>query len=239
VTSPEQKNPQSEERDTPDTEVIVRSDASPVFVDATGRRRRLLRRLTYAFAGLCMVYGGLISVSLAGGPVSSSAILPVPDHDEKPADPRPDPTPTPAATTPKAEPIIEALPRRTVPLAHPDLARRSPPGPARPAAPAPPKPTPSPKVSTTKPAESTTTPAPSGTSPTSGATAPPVVGSPSPPAPRPPSVSPTDGDSSGAGDTPAPPAPPVVEDDPAETAPAPTPDPQPLPRDSVTLEVSA
>jgi hypothetical protein len=67
------------DRDIPDTEVIALSAPTPVFVDSTGRRRKVLRRLAYVFGGLCLIYGGLISVSLAGGPVSSSAILPLPD----------------------------------------------------------------------------------------------------------------------------------------------------------------
>jgi hypothetical protein len=117
VTSQEQKTAQSADRDIPDTKAIPVSAPAPVFVDSTGRRRRLLRRLAYAFGGLCMAYGGLISVSLAGGPVSSSAILPLPDLGEggTALQGRPSPTPQPPTAVPKARAIIEALPRRGLP----------------------------------------------------------------------------------------------------------------------------
>ncbi|MFG1610703.1 hypothetical protein [Actinoplanes sp. NPDC049265] len=88
----------------PDTEVLSVPSAAPVFVDESGRRRKLLRRVAYGFGALCMAYGGLVSVSLAGGPVSSSAVLPLPDlgrDDDRPADAAPIP-PVPALTTPPA-----------------------------------------------------------------------------------------------------------------------------------------
>jgi hypothetical protein len=204
VTSPDQKNPHSVERDNPDTDVIEVSAASPVFVDATGRRRRLLRRFTLAFGGLCMIYGGLISVSLAGGPVSSSSILPLPDRKETTPSPSPSPnaTPTPAVATPETQRIIEALPRRVVPATRHDAPRRSATEATHP--PAPPKLTPSPSASASKPTESTSSPAPSPSA--SGA---PTPTTPAPPAPdrpavpRPPSVSASvsASDSSGDGDS--------------------------------------
>ena len=67
-----------------------------------------------------MVYGGLISVSLAGGPVSSSAVLPLPDRadgdDEEVTAARPTPTPliTVAPSTPAGR--CEFLPRREEPI---------------------------------------------------------------------------------------------------------------------------
>src|SRR3712207_1200941 len=102
-----------------ETEVIVVSTPAPVFVDSTGRRRRVLRRLAYGFGALCMLYGGLVSVSLAGGPVSSSAVLPLPDlhgdPDEQVAEDRPVPSVAPAVTpTPRSMFVTEALPRRPV-----------------------------------------------------------------------------------------------------------------------------
>lgn len=197
MTSPEQKSPHSVERDNPDTDVIEVSAASPVFVDATGRRRRLLRRLTFAFGGLLMVYGGLISVSLAGGPVSSSSILPLPDRDEKTTAPQPTATPTPVATTPQAQPIIEALPR-VVPATRHEAPRRSTPVATRPPTrPSPPKTAPSPSVSASKPVESTSSPAPS---PSAGSTTATVTPQPDrPPAPKPPSLA-ASGDESGDGE---------------------------------------
>jgi hypothetical protein len=66
----------------PQTNLIA---PAPVFVDAEGRRARLLRRLAYAFGALVLVYGGLISVSLAGGPVRSSAVLPLPLLEDPPS----------------------------------------------------------------------------------------------------------------------------------------------------------
>src|SRR4051794_2873 len=106
----------------PDTEIIVVAHPSPVFVDSTGRRRRLLKRVAYGFGALCMVYGGLISVSLAGGPVSSSALLPLPrpvggdDEDEHLVMPRPSPPSEPPAPRPTGQPILEVFPRRGAPV---------------------------------------------------------------------------------------------------------------------------
>ncbi|OJF15706.1 hypothetical protein BG844_02970 [Couchioplanes caeruleus subsp. caeruleus] len=104
----------------PDTEVIVVAHPSPVFVDSTGRRRRLLRRVAYGFGALCMVYGGLISVSLAGGPVSPSAVLPLPDladgDDEAIAAVRPSPTPGPFTAVPSTRPVMDVLPRGDLPI---------------------------------------------------------------------------------------------------------------------------
>lgn len=112
----------------PDTEVIVVAHPSPVFVDSTGRRGRLLRRVAYAFGALCVVYGGLISISLAGGPVSSSAVLPLPDladrkATEKAVVARPSPTPEPVTTHAVAQPILEAFPRRGAPVTQPRQTR--------------------------------------------------------------------------------------------------------------------
>src|ERR1700712_3606670 len=117
VTSHEPENPHSTEPDNPDTEVITVPAAAPVFVDSTGRRSRRLRRLAYAFGVLVMLYGGLIAVSLAGGPVRSSAVLPLPGLDLDPKAAKP-PTPPRATPRPSATPsvkslfVTDALPRR-------------------------------------------------------------------------------------------------------------------------------
>jgi hypothetical protein len=120
VTLQEPRNPPIANVDMPDTEVIAVAHPSPVFVDSTGRRRRLLKRVAYGFSALCMVYGGLISVSLAGGPVSSSAVLPLPDladGDEDDVLARPSPAPDPPIATPTRQPIVEVFPRRAGPAA--------------------------------------------------------------------------------------------------------------------------
>ena len=115
MTSQEPITPHFVDRDIPDTEVFVVSSPAPVFVDSTGRRRRVLRRLAYVFGGLCMVYGGLVSVSLAGGPVSSSAVLPLPDlrgNDDAAADAKPTPIPAPSpSAAPQSRFITESLRR--------------------------------------------------------------------------------------------------------------------------------
>ncbi len=103
------------ELEAPDTEVISVAAPAPVFVDSTGRRSRLLRRLSYAFGALVMLYGGLISISLAGGPVRSHSVLPLPGLEPategKRVSLRPSigPQPRPATTNF----ITEALPRHT------------------------------------------------------------------------------------------------------------------------------
>jgi uncharacterized membrane protein YgcG len=168
VTLPEPITPQPADREIPDTEVIVVSPPSPVFVDSTGRRRRVLRRLAYAFGALCMLYGGLISVSLAGGPVSSSAILPLPVLPDRPARPvaaRPSPTPAPQVSTPsRAQLVGDPLPRRSVQFGRTEstlLTRRTPaaiPAPSRTTVAARPARSPSPAATTARPLESTTTP---------------------------------------------------------------------------------
>ena len=49
MTSQEPSNPISADAEILDTEVIVVAQPSPVFVDSTGRRRRVLRRVAYGF----------------------------------------------------------------------------------------------------------------------------------------------------------------------------------------------
>jgi hypothetical protein len=114
VTSQEPHTQHIADPDVPDTEVIPVEQPAPVFVDSTGRRRRLLRRFAYGFGAFCMVYGGLISLSLAGGPVSPSAALPFPQFiagGEPPAG-QPRPTPEPIMTAPKSVLVNDATPRR-------------------------------------------------------------------------------------------------------------------------------
>jgi hypothetical protein len=114
VTSQETHTQHIVDPDVPDTEVILVEQPAPVFVDSTGRRRRLLRRLAYGFGAFCMVYGGLISLSLAGGPVSPNAVLPFPELIDggQPTVGEPRPTPEPIVTAPDSVLVNEATPRR-------------------------------------------------------------------------------------------------------------------------------
>ncbi|AEV88682.1 Filamentous hemagglutinin [Actinoplanes sp. SE50/110] len=163
--------------------MIAVATPAPVFVDSTGRRSRLLRRIALAFGVLVVSYGGLVSVSLAGGPVRSSAVLPLPGIDNTedkvdPAPPRPSPVAGPGPSAAPSRPV-ESTER---PARHPAA-----PGPARPAAtatrhpgrttttrPAAGKPSASPSASASKPVESTSTP------PVKPSSAPPVA-APAPP----------------------------------------------------------
>ncbi len=204
MTSQEPQTPFSANVDEMhETEVIVVSTPAPVFVDSTGRRRRVLRRLAYGFGALCMLYGGLVSVSLAGGPVSSSAVLPLPDlHDraDRPvAVDRPAPSTAPAVTpAPRSLFVTEALPGRPVSA----TSSIRPDGPRPPAAtakrrpsatPGPNRPTPRPTV-TTRPVESVKTPT---SSPSPTPTATPDETAPVPPVDPPPPAGGTGGGGSG------------------------------------------
>ena len=98
-----------------ETEVIAVPEPAPVFVDSTGRRSRLLRRVALAFGVLLVAYGGLISISLTGWPVSSSAVLPLPgldddeDEDEDEPQSRPTPAPAPTPTASPARRVVESV----------------------------------------------------------------------------------------------------------------------------------
>ncbi|MDQ0380692.1 hypothetical protein [Amycolatopsis thermophila] len=86
----------------------------PVFVDPSGRRRRILRRVSIAACALVSGYAVLLVASLLGAPIPASALLPVPDQRTtdapvRPAPPAPgggpstDDTPTPDTTGPSSE----------------------------------------------------------------------------------------------------------------------------------------
>ena len=193
MTSQQPKTPNFADRDIPDTEVIVVPSPAPVFVDSTGRRRRVLRRLAYAFGGLCMVYGGLVSVSLAGGPVSSSAVLPLPDlrGDDDAADAKPTPIPAPSTSAPPQSRFITEALRRPVSAVRQERTGGRPAAttPSRTPTPRPatksptPKPTPRPVESTTTdPVEEPPKSEPPSTGPSTPAPEPPVDEPPVPPA---------------------------------------------------------
>lgn len=232
VTSQEPQTSYNADEYAPETEVIAVPEPAPVFVDSTGRRSRLLRRLALAFGVLLVAYGGLVSVSLAGGPVSSSAVFPLPglddaDDDEPEAEPVPTPKPTP--TTSAARRIVESVPRDGTDQRRPAVSP-SPKASAKPSKSPTPKPSPS-KASAsptvTKPVESATVsqepePGPGSGSPVAPVP-PPVVevpgsggaggGGPVTESTTAPAVEP----SATAGDT-SPPSPPAAVDDPADKA---------------------
>jgi hypothetical protein len=173
VTSQQPDNSPSAEPESPDTEVIALPAPAPVFVDSTGRRSKLLRRLAYAFGVLVIFYGGLISVSLAGGPVRSSAVLPLPgletDVNDSRAPARPSPPPSPSASSSKAL-FVNPLTRRTnrPPVSRIESTKVAP----KPAPKPTPSKTPAPKATTSRPVESTTTPTSSASAPNGPTTAP-------------------------------------------------------------------
>ncbi|MEU4562030.1 hypothetical protein AB0F72_26905 [Actinoplanes sp. NPDC023936] len=187
MTSQEPRTSQSADQDALDTEIIAVSAPAPVFVDTTGRRSRLLRGVALAFGVLVVAYGGLLSVSLAGGPVSSGAGLPLPGLDDErvatgAATPQPRPSPTP-------QPSTAAGPRYTVE----SLQRRTGDTPRRSAGPSSSRPSATPSASATSKPAGTRTPAPATTRTTestskvqpSKSSPAPVVKSSSPPAPGP------------------------------------------------------
>jgi hypothetical protein len=58
-----------------------------VFVDDSGRRRRILVRVGYLLGAGCLLYVALLGVSFAGGPIGPHALLPLPGLPEKVDDP--------------------------------------------------------------------------------------------------------------------------------------------------------
>jgi cytoskeletal protein RodZ len=50
----------------------------PVFVDPSGRRRRIVRRLAIAGCTLLATYAVLLCAALSGAPIPPSALLPLP-----------------------------------------------------------------------------------------------------------------------------------------------------------------
>jgi len=193
VTTQEPENPPFIDGDIPVTEAIVVAPPAPVFVDSTGRRSRLLRRIAYGFGALVMLYGGLISVSLVGGPVPSSAVLPLPGlepagdaEDKKPAQPSPTPVPTPSAPATQVY-VADPLPHRATSAARLESAKVTSSA-ARPAA----KPTatkkPAATTATPKPSPTTSRPVESTTVPTTPATTTPTTPAATPVPPSPPAV---------------------------------------------------
>jgi hypothetical protein len=72
---------------------VTASAAAPVFVDSSGQRRKLVRRLSIGVVGILGGYVCLIAMSFAGGPIPPGVLLPVPGL---PAAKDPAPQPAPA-----------------------------------------------------------------------------------------------------------------------------------------------
>ncbi|SNT20037.1 hypothetical protein SAMN05421812_103693 [Asanoa hainanensis] len=97
--------------------VTLGQDAPPIFVDETGRRRRLVRWAAYGIGAVCLGYTALVGVSIAGGPALPHALMPFPDRVQQP-----DRDGTPAETTlrtafrpPNPGPFVAPLPPPTAP----------------------------------------------------------------------------------------------------------------------------
>jgi hypothetical protein len=54
------------------------NDATPVFVDPTGRRRRILRRVALAACAGVLLYLAVFVAALFGAPIPTAALIPVP-----------------------------------------------------------------------------------------------------------------------------------------------------------------
>ncbi|WP_432986569.1 hypothetical protein [Dactylosporangium sp. CA-233914] len=62
------------------TDVIVVGDlSSPVFVDASGRRRKRIRIVFGVLGAATLIYGALVATSLAGGPLKPQQLVPFPE----------------------------------------------------------------------------------------------------------------------------------------------------------------
>ncbi|WP_431959577.1 hypothetical protein [Actinacidiphila sp. bgisy160] len=126
---------------------------APVFVDASGRRQRRVRRLGLLLAVPAVAYVALLLSALLGGPGASSPYLPLPESAERPSG-------GPASSAPQRE---AGAPRRpstappAVPEGLPGEASRTPAAVAEPGAATTTGPSP---AASTAPGASKTTPAP-------------------------------------------------------------------------------
>ena len=75
----------------------------PVFVDPSGRRRKVMRIAVGTFAVGALAYLVLLVVALAGGPVNPTTLLPIPKAAE--------PAVTTTSDTPSSSPEATSLPR--------------------------------------------------------------------------------------------------------------------------------
>lgn len=150
-----------------DSVALSETHSTPVFVDPTGRRQRLVRWLAVGVAGGCLAYAALLGVSLTGGPVTPPARLSLPELKAHPQPPSPAPGPSQhpqmVAVAGAPDPVVPpplpptATASATPPSAAPSTA-------ASPTAPSPKPPAAVPPSTTRPPQESTPTPSPTGTS---------------------------------------------------------------------------
>jgi len=85
---------------------------SPVFVDASGRRRRTVRRIAVALTSAIVAAVGILVVILLGAPIVPTALLPAPQVNAT----------TPATDNPAAPPAVAAAPNPSAPR-HPRQTR--------------------------------------------------------------------------------------------------------------------
>ncbi|WP_173156959.1 hypothetical protein [Phytohabitans suffuscus] len=91
--------------------------STPVFVDASGRRRRRVRRIAYAVGAACLAYTGLVGASVVGHSARPGALtlMPVPSERPTPAahQTQPPRRPTTGVPLPPGDrPHVEAIPLR-------------------------------------------------------------------------------------------------------------------------------
>jgi hypothetical protein len=169
-------------------QALVEGGEEPVFVDVSGRRRAILRRVGIGIGVLAAAYIALLVVSLAGGPRPPGIPLPeaiAGDADQSQTKPdgsapgtpatrpsKPTPGSSPSSTTP-AEP--GSTPAR--PSASPTLSG-APPGAAVPPAPVFPTATPTPTPASPAPTPASPTPTPESPTPLQAPASPAVIDSP-------------------------------------------------------------
>lgn len=90
----------------------------PVFVDPSGRRRKVMRIAMSTFAVGVVAYLVLLVVALAGGPVNPTTLLPSPEAAE--------PAVTTTTDTPASSPEATSLPRNE-PMSTPPATTTTPP----------------------------------------------------------------------------------------------------------------
>ncbi|HEX5114119.1 MAG TPA: hypothetical protein VFW65_02870 [Pseudonocardiaceae bacterium] len=88
-------------------ELVGPPDDRPVFVDASGRRRRTVGRVAVMFVAAIAAAAGILVAALLGAPVVPTALLPAPHVSESPTpSSRQAPRPPTRGTTAVAPPIV-------------------------------------------------------------------------------------------------------------------------------------
>ncbi len=145
---------------------------APVFVDSTGRRGRVVRRLAYGFGALCVAYTIALALSFMGAaPFAPGTLLPIPGvpSDEPGTVRRTPPThsPGPTAAPGPASPSSTDVPSRPVPTSSEPADPSRPSGSASSAASPPGTTAPTPSVTSSGRPTPSTTPSTTGPGPTS------------------------------------------------------------------------